>query len=66
MPPPSSRDIAIYVKQAREALFAHERQAFCALSEMRETAAQTHKIIAEAQALIIHAEAMAEGMRSRA
>jgi len=66
MPPPSSRDIAINVRQAREALFAHERQAFCALSEMRETAARTYQIIAEAQALIIQAEAMAEAKRPRA
>jgi hypothetical protein len=65
MPPPSSR-VAICVRQAREALFEHERQAFYALSEMRETAARTHKIIAEARALIIQAKAMAEGMRSRA
>jgi hypothetical protein len=64
MPQPSSLGVRINVRQAREALFTYERQAFCALSEMRETAARARETIAQARALIIEAEAIAEGMCS--
>ena len=59
-PPPSLRDMTIFVRQAREVLAKHERQAFCSLSEMRETAKRTQKVIAEAQQLILQAEAISK------
>src|SRR5262249_13100858 len=50
-------DVAISVREASEALFAHERLMFCARSEMRETAARTREVIAQSRALMAQADA---------
>jgi len=62
MPQPSSAEIAIYVRQASEALFTHGRHARGALSEMRETSARARETIAQTRALSVQADAIAEGM----
>jgi hypothetical protein len=49
---PSFPDVAISVRQAREALFAYERRVFRARSEISETAARTLETIAQTQALM--------------
>ena len=58
---PSFPDVAISVREARKALFAHERRAFRVRSEMRETATRTLETIAETQALMAQADAVAAG-----
>jgi len=62
LPQPSSADVAIYVRQASEALFIHGRHARGALSGMRETAARGRETIAQTRALSVQADAIAEGM----
>lgn len=54
-------DVAISVREAREALFAHERRVFQARSEMRETATRTLETIAQTQALMAQVDAAATG-----
>lgn len=54
-------DVAISVREAREALFAHERRVFRARSEMRETATRTLEIIAQTQALMVQVDASSAG-----
>lgn len=54
-------DVAISVREAREALFAHERRVFRARSEMRETTARTLETIAQTQALMAQVDAAAAG-----
>ena len=56
-------DIAISVREASEALFAHQRLMFYARSEMRETAARTREIIAQSRTLMAHADAVATTRR---
>lgn len=60
---PSLTEIKVYVRQASDALFVHERRVFCARSEMREIAARTLETIDQTRALIAHADAIAAGMR---
>jgi hypothetical protein len=60
---PSFPEIEVYVRQARDALFAYERRTLCARSEMREIAARTVETIAQTQALIAQADAIATGTR---
>jgi hypothetical protein len=61
----SSADVAIFVSQASEALFAYERRMVRARSEIRETVAWTHHTIAQTQALIAEADAVAAGFCHR-
>src|SRR5262249_37092637 len=60
---PSFPEIAIYVRQARDALFDYERRMHCARSEVREIAARTLETIAQTQALMAQADAIATGSR---
>jgi len=54
---PSLPDVAISIRQAREALFAYERRAFCARSEISETVARTLETIAQTKALVAQLDA---------
>lgn len=58
-------DVAIYVGEARQALFAYEQLMFRARSEMRETATRTNEIIVQSQALMARADAVATGRPPR-
>ena len=67
MPAPGLRssfpDVVISVGEAREALFAYERQVFGARSEIRETVARTRETIAQTQALMAQVDAASRGKR---
>lgn len=54
---PSFPDVAISLREAGEALFAYERRVFWARSEIRETAARTHEVIAQTRALMARVDA---------
>jgi hypothetical protein len=54
-------DVAISVREAREALFAHEQRVFRARSEVREAAARTLETIAQTQAPMAQVDAAAAG-----
>jgi hypothetical protein len=54
-------EIKAYVRQASDALFAYEQRMLCARSEMRDIAARTLETIAQTQALIAQADAIAAG-----
>jgi hypothetical protein len=58
---PSFPEIAVYVRQARDALFDYQRRMRCARSEVREIAARTLETIAQTQALMAQADAIAAG-----
>jgi hypothetical protein len=60
---PSLSEIEVYVRQARDDLFACERRMLCARSEMREIAARTVEIIAQTRALIAQTDTIAAGTR---
>jgi hypothetical protein len=53
---------AFPVKEAREALFAYERRAFIARSEIRETVTRTLETIAQTKALMARIDAARQGV----
>jgi hypothetical protein len=57
-PRPAFPDVASSVREAREALFAHERRMFTARSEIRETVTRTLETIAQTQALLVQVDAV--------
>jgi len=59
---PSFPDVAISVREAREALFAYERRVFGARSEIRETVTRTLEAIAQTQALMAQVDAVSPGV----
>jgi hypothetical protein len=56
---PSFPLVAIAVREAREALFAHQRRMFCSRSEIREIAARTRENIVQAKALMAEVDVVA-------
>jgi len=56
---PSFPDVAISVREAREALFAYERRVFGARSEIRETVVRTLETIAQTQTLMAQVDVRA-------
>jgi hypothetical protein len=61
-PRPAFPDVASSVREAREALFAHERWMFTARSEIRETVARTLETIAQTKALLVQVDAVSRGV----
>jgi hypothetical protein len=61
-PRPPFPDVASSVREAREALFAHERRMFTARSEIRETVTRTLETIAQTQALLVQVDAISRGV----
>jgi hypothetical protein len=55
-------EVAISIREAREALFAYERQVLTARSEIRETVTRTRETIAQTQALMAQVDAVSRGI----